>query len=435
MKSLFYKQFCLFFIMLICFCTHLSATNSRALVIVPVADVVYEPLGDYVQDVHAAYSELPYAEVSFAHEQEWCERGYQLLFNEIVNVLEERGEEVLVSVPHIFYKQCREGKPQTEYWLLRENIMLMSELLEKGITHGSIPQPIRVDMTDLEACNKNTVALRLPFYDTVTQKTYSAGTRFIYTAHTHDEYTVLLFDAAAQKLVSTSIPVERTIEYTEKSPSERVNDFVQLVRLWADMPQGIIPYVWGGASFTYLLAQDNFSTKRIIKRNGCARTIFVQNEMSSIPYTGFDCSCLISRAAQLCGLPYFLGNSATIEYTLPTLKASESIKEGDIIWFHGHVVVISNISENMIVEARGYGSGFGRIHEVKIGQLFKEIKTIEQLKKAYIAQTPVTILNKEGQERMVITQFKICKLSGIWPKNQEYLEDFIQHDTMIVEKV
>ncbi len=51
----------------------------------------------------------------------------------------------------------------------------------------------------------------------------------------------------------------------------------------------------------------------------------------------------------------------------------------------------------MLIEARGYSSNYGIVHEIPLHHLFKDIKIIDDLISEYHHQKPLKRLNKEGQ--------------------------------------
>ena len=116
--------------------------------------------------------------------------------------------------------------------------------------------------------------------------------------------------------------------------------------------------------------------------------------------------------AKCCGLPYWYKNTTTIKNYLEPLKKGESVKPGDIIWFQGYVLVVSNFNPARVIEARGYTHGFGKLHELSLGRSFKGIGTIADLQTAYHSKQPVKRLNKEGTVQQTIP-FLILKLDSV----------------------
>src|SRR5205814_4688733 len=101
------------------------------------------------------------------------------------------------------------------------------------------------------------------------------------------------------------------------------------------------------------------------------------------PKNGFDCSGVILRAAQIAGIPYFCKNTTTIAQCLTPLKSEQQLREGDLILIKGHVMIVSDITKNLLIEARSYGHGYGKLHEISIDQVFEGIETYKDLCDAY----------------------------------------------------
>lgn len=118
------------------------------------------------------------------------------------------------------------------------------------------------------------------------------------------------------------------------------------------------------------------------------------------------------RAAQTCGLPYFFQNTTTLALNLKKLdpNSNETIEIGDLIWFKGHVMIISDIKNNKIIESVGYGSGWGKVHEIELNKIFYGIDTINDLLKYYQQQKTLKRINKYKEISLKIPKFIIFKL-------------------------
>ena len=215
------------------------------------------------------------------------------------------------------------------------------------------------------------------------------------------------------------ITIPRThaiINTDELDNQQKINLYVDILKMWATRPDGFIPYVLGGNSMTHACTQTEFAIRETTAANGTALKLYEwPNYTTNKPKTGFDCSGLIARAAQIAGMPYFYKNTVTIANYLKALKPTEHLSNGDIIWFAGHVMVVSDIKNNKTIEARGYDHGFGKVQEIELEKVFKGITTYAQLVAAYRNKKPLERLNKEGIAVQVIPTFSLLKIDSIWP--------------------
>ena len=127
------------------------------------------------------------------------------------------------------------------------------------------------------------------------------------------------------------------------------------------------------------------------------------------PATGFDCSGVILRAAQIAGLPYFYKNTVTILNNLKPLTATDELADGDLIWLPAHIMVVSDVAQQLCIEARHYAHGYGKVHEIPIQKVFGNIPHYAALKQAHLNQTPIDRLDRQGQVRQQV-KIKLLKL-------------------------
>ena len=368
--------------------TGVVQAGHLAVITVPISDLVGSPIGSRV------YQTLPYA---VGADNKLCVRTHQLLFNEQVEVIQEDGEEVRVKIPNMFY--CTNNQPGDTFWMLRKNLITLKTLQDYHIDKKIFPTPINKKNYNSINPSPNIVNLLKPFTDQKSKRTFSAGTRFVAlpatSINTSAYIPVYAFNPSTHTIDTLYLP--RTICRTTYPTDQKnaTHNFITLLKDWASLHKDYhIPYIWGGCSIT---------------------TPLVATELNqSIPKGGIDCSGLILRAAQLCGIPYFCKNSTTILRTLKKLSVTDTIKPGDIIYIPGHVMVISDTKNPMIIEARGYGNGYGRVHEIALNKQFLRINNFQELRYAYEKKIPLQFLNKEGKIVQLIPEFTILKFSSIW---------------------
>lgn len=413
----FYKIFFLFIVLSFTEVLH-AQSKEKAFISVPVADLMVEP---YYKVSPKKLSITDYYEkIPFSGSWSECRRAHQLLFNEIVTVLEERGPEIKVRISNFYFHKADEPYPMDTYWTLRKNVCLFKDLKHQGADSRKLPPPISYKENNIESePSAKMVTLKKPFYDPVTKQIYSVGTRFVLASDQDlsgpfgkGHFDTHVFDVHAHKMKITQIPKSHCVRNYSKNPKDKIKNFVQVLRLWAYQKDGAIPYVLGGWSWTVTCANQDFE----ISKESDSKYAINRNDWAHGSKTGFDCMGLIGRAAQICDIPFYIKNSTTLLKDLKTVKKNESLSEGDIIWYPGHVMVISSLKKNLVIEARGYERGEGKVQETSVESIFKNIKTLSELKAAHDAQKPVTVLYYDGRPWRTFKRIKILKLNSIWDK-------------------
>jgi hypothetical protein len=402
---------------LILSCLSFTALNAaivdkKALTIVPIADLTgqsLQSLGN--QNTQKAYASLPICGKSGTYA---CPRIHQLLFNEVVTILEEQKDEVKVQINNVFYQTHTNNMPQDVYWTLKKNLITFDQLKKQGINMTLIPDPISYKEKKTKS-TQPTITLAFPFADRATGR-FSAGTRFVCTSAQLDNKTIKAYsyDPKIKRIRMIDIPRNICIDATEKSKDEKAKLFAQVIRKWSTHNNGFIPYVWGGCSFASLCAKDEFAQIDSKDNRGNNITFYKRPDSPMSPHSGFDCAGLIARAAQLCGIPYFLKNTTTIAKHLDPLTKNNAVNDGDIIWFPSHVMVVGDTKKNTLLEARHYGHGYGKVHELPLSKVFKNIETYDQLKQAFLENKPLQRLHKDGTVAQTIPSFKLLKLASVW---------------------
>lgn len=392
-------------------CGFLNIEAYKAVVIAPVADLI----GEYSKEGASVYQHIPVSGGK-GPIADTCKREHQLLYNEMVEVVEEQHEQVRVGIPGLI---CSSREEQPTFWMLKKNLYpLLTDKDEDLLAH--LPEPLR--FRRLMQQQSNTVALTLPYRDTEVNTTYSVGTRFVVES-LHEEQqlvTVYRLDKDTHCCTTMSVPKEHCLFPVGGKELQRKN-FVELVRLWAHNPQGASPYVWGGGSLTFSSSDLRF--KEVETENGCSYYA-IQNAagLQKIEFdgvkTGFDCSGLILRAAQAAGLPYFYRNTSTLASYLSCIGIDKHLQDGDLIWIPGHVMIVSDCEHGLVVEARGYDSGWGRLHEVGLKELFKDIETCADLEKIFRDKQPLLRLDKAGRIVRTYETFKLLALDSVWDQKE-----------------
>ena len=369
-------------------CERICFAEKKGVIIVPVADVLSAPL---------LYNDIPFA-CSENDKEISCARVHQLLFNDRVTILKEDDSSFLILTKHAFSFSGNKRVPQT-CWIDKKQVALFEDLAKKKLHQSHFP-PERIDKI---VRNRTILTLKKPFFESRTGFVFSAGTQFVMLKKHKIHNLVTLFNPKKYRFISQLIPKEYCIEEVHGA-TEKQKQYVRLIQEWIGSQEGFIPYVWGGTSFTLYttdntIVLDNFSYTR-------------PGSVGNVK-TGFDCTGLILRATQICGLPYFFKNTTTLAYYLKPLALGEAAEKGDLIFFPGHVQIISDVEKNLIIESAGYKSGYGKVHEKKVGELFRNKLTINSLIAAYHAKEKLERLYKDGTVE-ILPYCKILRFSSLY---------------------
>lgn len=391
--------------------THETHCIRQGLIVNPVADLVGSPIKQYFPQIstHKAYKQIPLNRGLSKPALE-CPRLHQALFNETVEIVEERETEALIKVPNAFY--LADDTLKNEYWIQKNAFIRYDTLKKNGVDVTKIP-PMSSKHNQAE-CTSDVITLKMPLYDSEKQISYSAGTRFVMAPEQSNEQNVAvyIFDPANYDFAITNIPRAITSTHGTPTKQEQIAHCIATIQQWANISDGFIPYVWGGCSFTHT-SNAVFNELSIVKK-GTPHSYVNLDDFSHATKPGFDCSNMILRAAHIAGIPYYYKNSSAAAKYLKILSTDDSVEAGDIIWIPGHVMMVSDVKNNLLVEARGYNHGYGRIQEMELSKVFKNIKTYDNLAKALHRKQKLYRLDNKGVVADSFTRFKILKMKSVW---------------------
>lgn len=384
-----------------------------AITAVPVAELVGDPVQKSTLEtpIEQTYLTMP-LDLPFGEKKPdpfpLCPRVHQLLLHERITVIEERGEEVRLVIPNLFFILATQQTPHCSYWTLKKNILplaLLSQEQQEKI-------PAAISFAEKRITVPNSLALIYPVTDTITEQTFSAGTRFIYETEVQDKhyYHAYAYDGRDMTIKPILLPKKYCMPPAAEGNEQKIKQFVALLRAWAHLKHGAISYVWGGRSFT---TKKNSAQIRTITANGWNYKIAEQHPGAK---SGFDCSSLVATAAQLCTIPYFYKNSTTAAALLAPLQPNEALTEGDIIVTikPNHVMIVSDLKKNKLIEARTIAHGYGTVHEIPLHEEFQNIRSYQDLIHAYHNHIPLKRLRKDGSAIATIPQFHLLKLASVW---------------------
>jgi len=322
--------------------------------------------------------------------QQSCSRSHQGLYNEIVTCIKEDHDFVQLSFRSIQYNT--NGKAST-FWTEKKNLIPLKKIKKKEMLQ-IIPHP--------EYGHGSVITLIYPW------KHFSVGTRFKYAPaiDTNNGYRIIYTDYAKNKIMQDTIPYDYAIKEIKQNDQAARQLFVTIInnlveRVKESDENHVIPYVWGGSSFIHTYQDNQFYQDH----HGSW-----QRHGHKHPYMGYDCSEFVMRMAQIAGLDFPWKTTVAIKSSLQKLTRHDTLQNGDLIWFQGHVMIISDIKNNEVIEARGYPGGYGRIHTIKLNELFENISTYQDLLKNYYTQKPLRLKNKEGKLSKKIDSFLLLKL-------------------------
>lgn len=391
---------------------------QQAVICVPVADLFGEPLTVHIPElgrtIPERYQKIPHCGGTSAPGTA-CPRVHQLLFHEIVTVNAAYEHQACIDIPHLFYVTPLDKQPQHTYWTLKSNLILLSDIHALQPS-ALLPTPFNFNEPHKLSGPQPVIALIKPWRDKKLNITLSAGTKFIHVPlqDTQDTHAVYRLHPKQKKLEIIHIPRAYCLTDQEMSHEDRIKLFLTIVRQWAQTEHGRIPYVWGGCSYATHVKDDIFEEVKL-EEHRARKTSLYRWKLHNQPIKqGFDCVGLVVRAAQLSGIPFFYKNTFTLSLYLDPLTSQDKLEDGDLIWIPGHVMIVSDVAKGLLIEARGYTSGYGIIHEIPIGHVFKDIVTYDQLVAAFHSKTPLIRLNKQNQEVETEKNFKILKLSSVW---------------------
>lgn len=377
---------------------------QEAIVIKPVIDLIPSPMSSIYSNTDF-YNKIPLS--SFAKvDLKSCPRVHQILFNEKVKILKELKDELLIEAPKLFYQTTLNDNKNNSFWTKKSNVMSLDDLKLKA-----------VDLSKFIDKSTQLLTLIFPFKDEISKITYSAGTNFNYEIIPDNQTHYLIYIFNPLTFCFSKVQIQRkfciTQNYlTDLTKEKKINNFVKIIKKWANLKKGNIPYVWGGCSFLNSTNCGDF--KQINKK-------YENNDISYFAYddfnheikTGFDCSNLILCAAQIAGIPFPFKNSFTISKNLKTIEPNDKIVPGDFIWIPGHIIIISDIEKNLCIEARGYiKNGAGKVQEIALNKLFKNIDNFEILKSAFLNSKKLERLDMKGNVFETIAKFKILKINS-----------------------
>lgn len=391
--------------------------TQKAVINVPIADLVGQQITSMRPDQspQTAYNSIALCGGK-TNSTYSCPRLHQALYNDIVEVMKTTEDEAYIRIPQTYYLTPSSHIPQSNYWILKTNITPLEELSLYNIPINHLPEPIDFSNNNQQLLYlHDIITLIEPHYDPTLQITFSVGTRFMRTPTVIKKKNIIevfAINYQTHKEHSIKIPVHKCmIADEQKMAHERITDYVHLLKKWAHTKHGCIPYTWGGTSFAHT-TQGNFKEVMHTTSNG-DYSAYEYEKDDHCTKSGFDCSGVIARATQICGIPYFCKNTTTIVQCLKPLEKDMVVSPGDLILIKGHVMAVSDTTKNLLIEARSYAHGYGKLHEIPLSQMFEGIETYKDLTDAYLNKSVIKLKDKEGKVRATFANLQLFSMASI----------------------
>jgi len=374
--------------------------NNLALITVPVADLTGAPVN--------LSKQIPICPVNANDGTFSCPRIHQALFNEIIKIININSNQALIETINCFYDIKNKNiktKRSPRFWINNKNYKILKNIKNLNF----IPKPISYQKLNLNNFSNNIITLVKPYYSPKLKMKFSIGTRFAIKNFNNKEntYLISIYNPKTDNFITEQVNKNLFINnknLISKNLAYKRKLFIKLLKSWANLNKNLfIPYVWGGCSLVNPYNKDinyKFLEKNItLKTKKLNYYEYINNNKinKKQPISGFDCAGLILRAAQLAGLEYYYKNTTTILNNLKLVNNINQLKSGDLIWLPGHIMAISDLDKNLAIEARHYSHGFGKVQEINLNKVFKNINNKQDLYKAYITQKKLDRLDINNQ--------------------------------------
>lgn len=390
--------FCLFVFAASCMAGKRPALFDR-----PIANLISHKLSDSVGYERFLTTYSPESKNS-------CLRTFQALFGEMVFVEDQEPQDgyVRVEMCNCFFADKVRGRQALFYWAKLRDLVFLEDLSDTE--RALFPEPITYQHPE-SLVAPGVVTLAAPWTCKKNGQTYSVGTRFVAadSGATHGSRTIIFFDPVVKQQISDNIPVRLLVNRGNPIPAaNRKKMFVKLLKKWCKTRRGVIPYIWGGASYVSRTKDENFALKDDMVGN--QKVSYWAREGGKAEPDGFDCSGLVLRAMQASGNGYFCRTASTAGVVLEPLSIGQSVELGDIFVTEGHNHVFIAAGHDLIIEAAGYSSGFACVHCIPVKDRFVNAKNYAELLLLFsLKQVPIYRC-KDGRT-VKPTTFTILRLS------------------------
>lgn len=346
------------------------------------------------------------------NENDILPEGYAQI-GDIFNIVEYENGNLInylgdyIKIQHPFYFYEKDGKVINEFYIKKESFIRSEKInkklkkyivesyyydkfIESNLISGTIINPTKIK-------NKNKDIYLYP------------GTRLRFTDSTDNYLCGYIIknksDFIIFEIKKDDVLLDKDIP---KNDEEKRKLFISLLKNWlviSEKNKATIPYFYGGTAINFPL--KNLSKIKINEKNFY---VWEKNKKNLNMIVGIDCSGLICLAARISGFKFYLRDSFIQNKYLEKVNDINEIKNGDIIWIPGHVMII-NKNENTIIESVGYDSKFNGLVENKIYKRFENINNLNDLINLKNEKNPLILISKDGNKKL-FDIFEILSLSS-----------------------
>ncbi len=360
----------------------LTTSTTYGVCCVPVADLTVKPLA--ADPYTTAYTHGARLQVG-NYKKHTIARISQLLLNDQVIVAQTTDTEYKIQTIDQAYANATHTY-NTTYYVDKQAIALTTQ-------------------APLKKAEK--VFLIRPYFVPELGTTLSAGTGFAVVNTTANQYIVTSVHPETLKNTTCTLSKQVCCKPYKNSQKKRTA-FVQLVRFWAQQAPDKIPYVLGGSSILQTAPPTDFTLHSFGLSHFSIKAY--HRTALTYPYTGLDCAHLVFLAARMTGVAITTTNTLGQNKECKLFTKNDTLEAGDLVFWKGHVIVITDPQAGLLAEARGYGAGYGIVHEIPLQEQFQGIRTGNDLVTAFFNKTPITRLNKQQEVEQIITDLRIYKL-------------------------
>lgn len=364
----------------------------KAVVTVPMVNALTQPIDTYVVwSTPKHTTEQKYALIGHSPKDKndaVAGRITQLVYGDVVTVVDQRKDEVLVETMWHFNETSR-------VWIPRSAISLLY----------SYKSAVFPTTNRLENEASDVIVLNAPWKHEVTGIEYPIGSRFkLQKADVEtDANTYAVF--VNQKRATIPYTHAR-IEKKETDCSRAKSDIIAFARAWALQRY---PYTQGGATADSSGQGEVFTM--IVETTAHGQQIVYDRKQSS--GAGFDPAHANTMLAILAGLPTHAANTTEEIKTYAEIQQDEPVTSGDIFWHKGYSYRIDRAKDgDYLLGARGYSPGYGTYDRLPVSACYKDMNTIDDILAAKKAGQAIVLLRADGSEQKTVAAHEFVFLHG-----------------------